>query len=64
MTMHKALHTWDGIDKKKKKKKKGEWGLSDIKDCLDAALGPEKYTKKSKDRLIAAASNSNSSRND
>ena len=40
--------------------KEGRRGLTSIVDCVDATIQKlKKYTKKSKERLITAASNSN-----
>ena len=54
MTMHKALYPRDDKDwlyvKKKDKR-----GLTHIEDIIDASIqGPKKYTKNSKEKLIAA----------
>ena len=56
--MHKALHSRDDIDILYVSRKEGGRGLVNIEYCLDATI-QEVYTQKSKERLIAAARNSN-----
>ena len=51
MTMHKALHPIDGIDKLYKTSKERE--IASIEDCVDRSIqGMEKNVSKNKDRLI------------
>ena len=57
MTMHKALHLRDDVDRLYvSRKESGKW-LSRIEDCVDAST-LEDYIKKSKKRLITTVSNS------
>ena len=58
MTMHKALHPRDNIDRLYVSRKDGRKGLASIVDSVDASIrGLEDYTKKSKERLISATRN-------
>ena len=59
MTMHKALHRRDGIDRLHVSRKEGRRGLASIEDSVDASIRElEDYIKKTQKRLITAASNS------
>ena len=59
MSVHKALHPRDDIDRFYVLKKEGGRGLVSTEDCIDATIqGLEKYTKKIKEKLITSASNS------
>ena len=58
MTMHKVLHPRDDIDRLYVSRK-GERGLTCIEDSMNASIwGFKDYFKKSKEKLITAASNS------
>ncbi len=47
MTMHKALHPRDDIDRPYVSRKEGGRGLTSTKDCVDAPIqGFVKYAKK------------------
>ena len=47
MTMHKALHPRNVIDKLYASRKEGGRGLASIEDSMDASIqGPEDYIKK------------------
>ena len=54
MTIHKALHPRDDIDRLYMAKKGGK-GLASIENFVEAL---QEYVKKSKERLITAANNS------
>ena len=62
--LHKGLHPRDDIDRLYVSRKEGEMGLNRIDDLADAIIERLKeYTKKkSKERLITAAINSNINR--
>ena len=46
MTINKALHTRDDIDRLYVSRKEGGRGLANIEDCVDALIqGLEKYTE-------------------
>ena len=48
MTMHKALHPRDDIDRQYVSRKEGRRGLASINDCIDASIQElEEYIKKS-----------------
>ena len=56
MTMHKAFHPRDDTDRLYVPRKEGGRGLANIEYCVDTAIRAlDEYTKKSKERLIAAA---------
>ena len=60
MAMDEALHTGDDIDICSKK---GERGLANIEDCIEAKIQElKKNTKKSKEIMISAASNGNANK--
>ena len=62
--MHKALHTIDYIDRLYVSRKEGRRGLTSIEDCIDGTIQElEEYTKKSKEKLITTANNSDINRN-
>ena len=55
--MDKALHPRDDIDIQDVSRKEGGIGLASIQDSIDASIrGLENHIKKSKERLITAAS--------
>ena len=54
MTMHKALHLWNDIDKLYVSKNEGGRGLANIEENVDVLIRLEDYIKKSKERLITA----------
>ena len=57
MTLHKVLHPREDLYVSRK-----EGRFASVKDCIDASrLGLEEYIKKSKERMVAAASKSNRS---
>ena len=58
MTMHKALHPRDDVDRLYVSRKEGERGLVSIEDSIDASIQwLEDYTEKHKRRLITAIRN-------
>ena len=58
MTIHKALHPKDNIDRKYVLRKEGGRGLGRIEESIDASIQRlEDYIKKSKKRLIIATRN-------
>ena len=58
--MLKTLHPRDDMNRLYMSRKEGRRGLASIEDCVGASQqGLKKYTKKSKERLITAACNSN-----
>ena len=59
MTMHKALHPRDDIDRLYVTRKEGGRAIIINEDCVDALIRLEKYIKNSNERLVTAASNSN-----
>ena len=60
MTIHKVLHARDNIDRLYVSRKEYGRGLTSIENCVDATIQRvEEYTKKSKEKLSTAASNSN-----
>ena len=60
MRRYKSLHQRNDVDRLHVLRKEGGWGVASIENYEDATIqGLEKYTKKSKERLITAASNSN-----
>ena len=60
MTMHKVLHPSDYRDKLYVSWKEGGRGLISVDDCIGAKIEElVEYTKKTKERLITAAKNSN-----
>ena len=61
MKMHDALHPRDDINRLYVSRKEGRRGLASIRDCIDTSMqGLENNIKKSRERLITAASNSSS----
>ena len=59
MTMQKALHRRDDIDRLYVPRKEGRRGLASIEDCVDTSTQElEDCIKKDKERLIAATNNS------
>ena len=53
MTMHKALHPWDDVDRRYVPRKKGGSGLASIEDSVDTSLQRlEDYIEKHEGRLI------------
>ena len=59
MTLRKALHLRDNIDKLYESRKEIARELASIEDSVDASIkGFKYYVKKSKERLITAAGNS------
>ena len=60
MTMHKALHPKDDIDRLYTERKEGGRGLFNIEECVELALlGLMNYVKSSKERIISAVRESN-----
>ena len=58
MTMHKALHPRDDVDKLYMSRKEGERGLANIQDSVDALIQKlEDYIKKRSGRLVIATKN-------
>ena len=58
MTMHKALHPRDGVDRLYVSRKGGERGLAGIEDSVDASIQRfEDYIEKNRERLITATRN-------
>ena len=58
MTIHKALHPRDEVDRLYVPRKEGGWGIAIIKDSVDASIqGFENYTQKRRERLITATRN-------
>ena len=56
MTMHRALHPRDSVDRLYLPRKEGGRGLISIEDCVDIAeLSLKEYVMKSKEKLISAA---------
>ena len=63
MTIHKALHPRDDMGRLYIQRK-GERVTSSIEDCVDVTIhGLQKYTRKSKERLIITAKNGNNKNN-
>ena len=58
MTMHKALHPWDDVDRLYVSRRERGWGLASIEDSVDASIQRlEDYIQKRRGRLIAATRN-------
>ena len=58
MTIHKALHPWDGLDILYGSKKEGGRGLTSIEDTVDASIQRLKdYIEKQEGWLITAIRN-------
>ena len=58
MTMHKALHPWDDVDRLYVSRKEGGRGLASIEDSVDASIQRlEDYIQKHEGRLITATRN-------
>ena len=58
MTMHKALHPRDDVDRLYVSRKEGGRGLASIKDCVDASIQrPEDHIEKHKEGLITVIRN-------
>ena len=58
MTMHKALHARDGVDRLYVSRKEGGRGLASIEDSIDALMQQlEDYIEKHEGRLITANRN-------
>ena len=58
MTMHKALHPRDDIDRRYVSRNEGGRGLASVEDSVDTSIRRlEDYTKKNKERLITAIRN-------
>ena len=56
MTMHKALHPRDDIDRLNVSRRGGK-GLTSIEDSVDASIQLEDYIEKRRGRLITATRN-------
>ena len=54
MTMHKALHPRDDVDRLYVSRKEGGRGLTSIEDSVDASIRLEDYIEKRGGRLITA----------
>ena len=58
MTMHKALHSKDDVDRLYVSRKEGEWRLAGIEDSVDAAIQRlEDYIENHERGLITAIRN-------
>ena len=58
MTMHKALHPRDDVDKLYVSRKEGGKGLTSTEDSIDASIQRlEDYIEKREERLITATRN-------
>ena len=56
MTMYRALHPRDSVDRLYLPRKEGGRGLISIEDCVDIAeLSLKEYVMRSKEKMIAAA---------
>ena len=55
MTMHKALHPWDGVDRLYASRKEGGRGFASIEDSVDVSIQrPKDYIQKHEGELITA----------
>ena len=57
MTMHKALHPKDDVDRLYVSRKEGGRGLANIEDSVDASIRLEDYTERHEQGLITAIRN-------
>ena len=62
MTMHKALHPRDNVDRLYVSRKEGERGLANIEDRVDILIQLEDYIKKHEEGLITAIRNDTDNR--
>ena len=64
MTIHKALHPRDDVDRPYVSRREGGRGLTSIKDSVDASIQPlEDYIQKREGRLtVATRNNTNDTR--